>query len=90
MTNQNSETRINRICDQFEEQWKAGDSPALVEFAGGENKSLGKPLLEELLKLDIHYRQKDMQDVVPAIYSVLGTEAVEIAESILALSLIHI
>ena len=83
MSYENSKTRIDRICDRFEEQWKAGDAPSLAKFIGGEHESLGRPLLEELLKLDIHYRQKDGQEVVPAIYSALGLDAVKIAEYIL-------
>ena len=84
MTNENQKDLINRICKDFEAQWKQGEcQPLLFDLLAGENKSLGTPLLEELLKLDIHYRQKNSQDVVPIFYSALGPEAVEIAESIL-------
>ena len=46
MSQQNFSTRIDQICDKFEEQRKTGDPPSLAKFIGGENESLGTPLLK--------------------------------------------
>ena len=81
--NNSSESRIIAICDRFEDLWQSGKPPSLADFTGGENKNLGAPLIEALLKIDIQCRQKNGLDVIASAYEALGKEAVEITEQII-------
>jgi serine/threonine-protein kinase len=48
---------VDRVCDQFEDAWKAGQQPRIEDFLGtiqGEGRSA---LLCELIRLDDYYRR---------------------------------
>jgi WD40 repeat protein/tRNA A-37 threonylcarbamoyl transferase component Bud32 len=49
--------RINATCDHFEQEWQAGARPDLKRFLDGFAGEERTCLLEELLRLDWHYRQ---------------------------------
>jgi eukaryotic-like serine/threonine-protein kinase len=48
--------QIGRICDLFEGEWKAGQRPQLEALLKNVPAEIHEELLQELLRLDIHYR----------------------------------
>jgi serine/threonine-protein kinase len=49
---------IDRRCEQFEAAWRAGQAPAAEEHLGGLAAAGRRPLLKELLGLELVYRRK--------------------------------
>lgn len=52
----NRQLRINVACERFEEQWKRGNTPEIVEFLNDCENSDRSGLLRELLSIDSHWR----------------------------------
>jgi len=48
--------RVNRVCETFEAAWRAGERPRLEAFLEAASGAEGVALLEELLRLELHYR----------------------------------
>ena len=48
---------INKICDQFEEAWRQGESPAIDDYLSEAPESARKALLHELVLIDASYRR---------------------------------
>ncbi|MEL6107872.1 MAG: serine/threonine-protein kinase [Planctomycetota bacterium] len=51
--------RVDAICDRFEQQWIAGQSPDLGEFVEQLDVEVESQLFTELLRLEIHYRKQN-------------------------------
>jgi serine/threonine protein kinase/formylglycine-generating enzyme required for sulfatase activity len=49
---------IEEACERFEAEWKAGRRPRLADYLGNATDSLFPHLLQELVLLDVHYRQQ--------------------------------
>ena len=76
-------TQINKICDRFEDAWKQNESINIADFLAMAAPADRQRLLEQLLPIDIEFRQKTNASCEPAIYTILGQEAVDLAVSIL-------
>ncbi len=50
--------QVDRLCDRFEAEWKAGRRPALESFLAEGPPAVQGKLLRELLLLDCDYRRK--------------------------------
>lgn len=50
--------RIDAACDRYEEAWQRDEQPSLAETVRGWSADEQRPLLRELLPLDILYRRK--------------------------------
>ena len=48
--------RIDRICLDFEDQWRAGKAPRMEDFLGSTTGTEREALFLELLRLDLDYR----------------------------------
>jgi len=48
--------RIDRICLDFEDQWRAGKAPRIEDFLGSTTGTEREALFLELLRLDLDYR----------------------------------
>jgi ABC-type amino acid transport substrate-binding protein/tRNA A-37 threonylcarbamoyl transferase component Bud32 len=48
---------VDRVCDAFEDEWRAGRRPAVEEFLGRVAEADRPALFAELLRADIHYRK---------------------------------
>ncbi|MCA9096425.1 MAG: hypothetical protein KDA68_23255, partial [Planctomycetaceae bacterium] len=51
--------RINRLCDQFESEWKAGQHPSIETTLQKLPPADRTAALAELLPLEIEYRRRD-------------------------------
>jgi tetratricopeptide (TPR) repeat protein/tRNA A-37 threonylcarbamoyl transferase component Bud32 len=60
--------RIEAICIQFEDAWKAGRQPTLEDHLRDMPADGRNALLRELLKLDLYYRQRLGEAPTPAEY----------------------
>jgi len=76
-------TQINQICDQFEDAWRQKQPINITDFLAMAPPADRQRLLEQLLPIDIEFRQKTDATCDPAIYTVLGPEAVDLAINIL-------
>ncbi len=55
-------SRIDQVCDAFEQAWKDGRRPQIEEGLSEVEPAQRPGLLVELLKLDVHYRQQNGED----------------------------
>ena len=76
-------TQINQICDRFEDAWEKNAPANIADFLAMAPPADRQRLLQQLLPIDIEFRQKTDVTCDPAIYTVLGPEAVDLAVSIL-------
>ena len=60
--------RANRICDQFEAAWKAGNRPRMDNFLTVIPPAEWPDLLHELLILDLHYRRQSGENPTLDVY----------------------
>lgn len=51
-------TRVDRICDLFEQAWRRGLQPSLVDFLGDIREPLRSRLFEELMLSDLECRRR--------------------------------
>ena len=79
-------TQINQICDRFEDAWKQGEPINIADFLAMASPADRQRLLEQLLPIDIEFRQKTDATCDPATYTALGPEAIDLAVSILGKS----
>ncbi len=56
--------RIDAVCDQFEEEWRAGRRPRVAAFADGD-----PDLALELVRLDVEYRRQAGEQPAAADYA---------------------
>ncbi|MEZ5941166.1 MAG: WD40 repeat domain-containing serine/threonine protein kinase [Planctomycetaceae bacterium] len=49
---------IDRICDEFEDEWRAGRIPSIQEFVLAADERLRLPLAQELIPVDEEFRRK--------------------------------
>jgi serine/threonine-protein kinase len=63
------EDEIERACDRFEAEWKAGAEPEIKKFITEAPPPARNELERELLKLDIHYRRKREDTILPHDYT---------------------
>ena len=45
--------RVDRVCTEFEQAWRAGRRPRLEDWLAGEPEAVARILLEELLRLEL-------------------------------------
>src|SRR4051812_40976681 len=48
--------RIDQICDRFEDEWRAGRRPRIVEFVGDAPEPGRDPILRELIAMELRLR----------------------------------
>lgn len=60
--------RIDRLCDQFENSWMAGERPPLDGILAEFDDSLREKAFAELLALELHYRVKEGEEPALAEY----------------------
>ncbi len=60
--------RFEAACDHFEAAWRAGRRPDIAEAIAGFEGEERRPLLRELVCLDIDYRRKAGEDVTAEAY----------------------
>jgi len=70
---------IDRLCDEFEAAWRAGNEPRIADFLRKGKPEDQKELLQELIALDVEYRFRTDEVPDASIYGALSTEAVAIA-----------
>jgi hypothetical protein len=59
---------IDRICDQFEDEWKSGARPEIGKYLAEAPEPARRGLVHQLLKLDIHYRRDRGDTILPRDY----------------------
>ncbi len=57
--------RVNELCNQFENDWRAGQSPKIEDYLSDHSGPFRTALLWELLVLEIDYRR--FEDKVPSV-----------------------
>jgi len=50
--------RIDECCDQFEQQWRAGEQPSIESYLAGWSDAEAKALFVKLLEIDNDYRER--------------------------------
>ena len=50
--------QLDEVCDKFEAAWKAGPTPRLSDYVSKVDAAARRPLLRELLRLEMHYRRR--------------------------------
>jgi eukaryotic-like serine/threonine-protein kinase len=50
--------QVEETCARFEAEWKAGRRPQFADYLGSANETLYQYLLQELVHLDVYYRQR--------------------------------
>ena len=76
-------SRINAICDQFENAWQAETVPKIADYLDAVEPTQRADLLGLLLAVDIEFRGKRDGHVDTSVYEPLGQEAVALAQRIL-------
>src|SRR3954470_12738543 len=74
---------VDRVCDQFEEAWLAGQQPPVEEYLGDTPEPERSALLRELLILDLDYRRRRGQRPTPEEYRVRFPEYRELIRTLL-------
>lgn len=77
------ETKINKICRQFESQWNSANKPSLEQFLTTENSSLGSALVRRLIRIDIRYRWQNTERPDAGFYAAYGKDVQQIARQII-------
>ena len=67
------ELAVDRACLRFEEAWKTGQRPALVDFLADVPAEARSALLRELIHLDVCYRRARGEQPRADEYPVHGT-----------------
>ena len=81
--NEPSLSKLNSICDQFEDVWRNGAVPNISDYLC-QIKDAGRlALLRSLLQIDIEYRARQGHLVGPDVYASVGHGAVEMAQALL-------
>ncbi len=75
---------IDRIADEFEAAWQAGEHPSLADYLAQIDEPLQAELLAALLPLDVTYCRQRNEPCEADDYSVFGDDAVAIARRELA------
>ncbi len=74
---------IDELCDQFEAEISTGRRPCIEEFLKKAGDQLQRPLLQNLIPLEIIYLLKLDQSVEATSYNKFGQEAGQLAEQVL-------
>ncbi len=74
---------IDELCDQFEAEISSGRRPCIEEFIEKVDARLQKPLLQNLIPLEIVYLLKLDQSIEAQSYNKFGQEARQLAEQVL-------
>ena len=77
------ETKINKICRQFESQWNSANKPSLEQFLTTENSSLGSALVRRRIRIDIRYRWQNTERPDAGFYAAYGKDVQQIARQII-------
>jgi serine/threonine protein kinase len=79
-----AEQQIDELCDRFEEEWRTGAAPDLVQHLRKAPESLQPFLLRELLPIELHYRRsvRNPSDVDQSILNSHGALIPEIADAL--------
>jgi serine/threonine protein kinase len=75
---------IQKLADEFEDEWFVGNRPDLRDFLGRVDKEQRDELLNLLLPIDVEYRRKANDDVKAMDYDDLGSAGIEMVGSLLA------
>ena len=59
---------LDRACDRFEAEWKAGKRPKIEDHLEGIAEPLRSALLGDLIAVELHWRQRRGERPVPAEY----------------------
>jgi serine/threonine protein kinase len=79
----NGDRRLDRICDRFEDAWKADQPPRIEDFLGECQGTQRQTLLRELLRLEIHYRLQKGERLHPEEFRARFPEDVDIIADLL-------
>ena len=60
--------RVDRLCLQFEDAWKAGQRPRLEQFLGDTAEPERSQFLKELLLVEVFYRRRTGEQPIPDEY----------------------
>ncbi|MEM0924669.1 MAG: serine/threonine-protein kinase [Planctomycetota bacterium] len=61
--------QVDRVCDAFEQEWRQGNTPDLVDYVGSVAEAGWPTLLRELLSLEIAYRKARGEEPSAAMYA---------------------
>src|SRR4051794_25496401 len=50
---------VDRLCDQFDAAWRAGEHPAIETFLTNAPPAARDAALRELIAMDVEYRRRD-------------------------------
>ncbi len=70
---------IDRIADEFEAAWQAGENPSIADYVAQIDEPLQTELLAALVPLDVTYCRQRNEPCEADDYSVFGDDAVAIA-----------
>lgn len=74
---------INRVCDEFESAWLAGNRPDLKSYLAGHSSSVQEPLAIALLEVDLEYRTRLGEALDANAYESCGSQVVTLARGLL-------
>lgn len=74
---------IERACDRFEAEWKAGAQPVIEEYLAEVPEPAQDELARELLKLEIYYRRERGDTILPNDYTSRFPEQASLIEALL-------
>ena len=60
--------RVDKVCDEFEQQWRAGQEPQIETFVDKADAADRDLLLRELVRLEIELRREAGEQVGPGDY----------------------
>jgi|GEM_PF-5395850 len=75
--------RLDQICDEFENAWKAGNAPDLWALVKSSDNLDAETLLRELIPLDLSYRRARGEPFDAKDYQSAGAEHADLIQTIL-------
>jgi len=79
------EERLDRLCDQFEQQWKAGQNPKIEAFLDRAEEGDRDDLLRELVAVELELRLEAGHEVNPEEYRQRFSDQESIVDAAIAL-----
>ena len=76
--------QLDAICDEFEENWSAGQALDIESRLGRVEEKHRDRLLKMLLEIDVELRRKAGQTILPEAYEKLGKKAAQIVGVLIA------
>ena len=73
------QTNLDRLLDEFEKRWQAGESPVIFEYLDKVPTQQQAEFCRELIAIDVFHRHKHTPEFDQELYREFGSDAVEFA-----------